>query len=95
MVTVCGITMALLLVARMTRAILGHAPIGEYFARFNIDEPHGCSCDPAVLQTRDHLLYHCPRRQDWVPHDRRWLLPTLVKYLKLIPGPLRPKPVRV
>ncbi len=28
------------LVARMTRAILGHAPIGEYFARFNIDEPH-------------------------------------------------------
>ncbi len=32
--------------ARMTRAVLGHAPIGEYFARFNIDEPHGCSCDP-------------------------------------------------
>ncbi len=83
------------LVARMTRAVLGHAPIGEYFARFNIDEPHGCSCDPAVLQTRDHLLYQCPRRQDWVPHDRRWLLPTLVKYLKAHPWPLRPKPVRV
>ncbi len=30
------------LTARMTQAILGHAPIGEYFCRFNIDEPHGC-----------------------------------------------------
>ncbi len=45
-VVVCHQTGASALVARMTRAILGHAPIGEYFARFNIDEPHGCSCDP-------------------------------------------------
>ncbi len=75
----------LALVARMTQAILGHAPIGKYFARFNIDEPHGCSCDPTVLQTQDHLLYQCPCQQDWVPHDRRWLLPTLIKYLKAHP----------
>ena len=73
------------LVARMTRSILGHAPIGDYFRRFNIDEPHGCSCDPAVLETRDHLLYHCPRRADDAPSGRDWLLPTLVKYLKAHP----------
>ena len=73
------------LVARMTRSILGHAPIGDYFRRFNIDEPHGCSCDPAVLEMRDHLLYHCPRRADDAPSGRDWLLPTLVKYLKAHP----------
>ncbi len=59
------------LTARMTRAILGHAPIGEYFRRFNIDESHGCSCDGAPLQTRDHVLYQCPRRDDDAASGRR------------------------
>ena len=73
------------LTARMTRCILGHAPIGDYFRRFNISEPHGCVCDGEPLQTRDHLLYHCPRRDDDAADGRDWLLPTLLKFLRTHP----------
>ena len=45
------------LTARMTRCILAHAPIGEYYTRFNIDEPTECRC--GEYQTRDHLLTTC------------------------------------
>ena len=41
----------------MTRCILAHAPIGEYYTRFNIDEPTECRC--GEYQTRDHLLTTC------------------------------------
>ena len=45
------------LTARMTRCILAHAPIGEYYSRFNIDESTDCRC--GEFQTRDHLLHQC------------------------------------
>ena len=52
----CGHSITL--TARMTRCILGHAPIGEYFRRFNIDEPVSCDCG-VCLQTRKHI-FECP-----------------------------------
>ena len=40
--------------------MLNHAPIGAYYERFNIDEPKACLCG-AALETRSHVLDHCPR----------------------------------
>ena len=45
------------LFARATRCILSHAPLGEYYERFNIDAPHACRC--GQFQTRRHLLQFC------------------------------------
>ena len=36
---------------------MAHAPIGEYYSRFNIDESTDCRC--GEFQTRDHLLHQC------------------------------------
>ena len=46
--------------ARVVRSLLNHAPIGEYYQRFNIpDTLSECPCgvDP---QTRDHIFVDCP-----------------------------------
>ena len=45
------------LMSRATRAITGHAPIGEYYARFNIPESHRCAC--GCFGSRDHILNSC------------------------------------
>ena len=42
----------------------GHAFMGEYYVRHNIDEPVGCSCG-AELQTREHILSECPKYAEW------------------------------
>jgi len=47
---------------RMCRSILGHAPIGSYFQRFNIDESHWCECG-VPLQTRDHIFVACKKHK--------------------------------
>jgi len=54
---------------RMCRSILGHAPIGSYFQRFNIDESHRCECG-VPLQTRDHIFVAC-RKHKLLHGDRR------------------------
>ena len=42
------------------RLVSGHAPTGDYRARFFPDEPRGCTCfEPE--QTRSHLLVECPK----------------------------------
>ncbi|KAJ2911670.1 hypothetical protein MD484_g8746, partial [Candolleomyces efflorescens] len=46
--------------ARMCRAILDHAPISDYYRRFNIDKSQSCSCG-AERQTRKHIFTWCPR----------------------------------
>jgi hypothetical protein len=64
------------MVARMCRCILNHAPIGAYYERFHIDEPHACECGHP-LQTRTHLLQVCPRtvhRRDQYGRSPRLLL---------------------
>ncbi|CAA7261920.1 unnamed protein product [Cyclocybe aegerita] len=38
--------------------ITGHVPIGAYYRRFKINEPHGCTCR-AALQSRQHVLFRC------------------------------------
>ena len=47
------------LCTRMCRAILNHAPIGDYYRRFNIPEEHSCPCG-AARQSRDHIFTRCP-----------------------------------
>jgi len=53
------------LFARLTRSILGHAPIGEYRQRFHPHLPTSCQCG-AELQTRQHLVMDCPLyKEEW------------------------------
>ena len=49
------------LVARCTHCILNHAPIGEYYQRFNIDGDVPCSCGHVVVQSHFHVLFRCPK----------------------------------
>ncbi|KJA25422.1 hypothetical protein HYPSUDRAFT_199940, partial [Hypholoma sublateritium FD-334 SS-4] len=73
------------LVSRMTRAILGHAPIGEYYSRFLPDEDPACPCGEAALETRDHILNHCRRRGvDYYYRPAR-TLPALIHFLERFP----------
>jgi len=44
------------LMARVCRATISHAPMGEYCLRFHPGEPTHCWCPPQPLQTRDHIL---------------------------------------
>ncbi|CAA7270896.1 unnamed protein product [Cyclocybe aegerita] len=44
--------------ARVCRCITGHAPIGAYYRRFKINEPHGCTCR-AAPQSHQHVLFRC------------------------------------
>ena len=46
------------LCVRFCRAILNHAPIGEYYRRFNIPEDPECECGCPV-QTRHHIFTSC------------------------------------
>lgn len=51
----------------------GHAFMGEYYQRFVPTEPVGCPCGIA-LQTRQHILLHCPRydaHRYLLRHDHR------------------------
>ncbi|KDR65182.1 hypothetical protein GALMADRAFT_148900 [Galerina marginata CBS 339.88] len=56
--------------ACMCRCILNHAPIGSYYDRFNIDEPHGCPQCGAPRETRSHILSYCPKYEQNSPTDR-------------------------
>ena len=50
------------LCARYTRAILNHAPLGDYMHRFNIPgyDTHECECGcPGRQQNRHHIFTWC------------------------------------
>ncbi|KDR65264.1 hypothetical protein GALMADRAFT_21607, partial [Galerina marginata CBS 339.88] len=64
--------------ARLCRCILNHAPIGSYYRRFNIQEPHGCPRCGAPRETRSHILSYCPGYERPAPTDR---LHGLVEFL--------------
>ncbi|KAJ8082525.1 hypothetical protein PM082_008380 [Marasmius tenuissimus] len=72
---------SLSLTTRMTRCILGHAPIGEYYQRFNIQADLSCLCgvEPG---TRAHVLYRCSELERGASLNR---LPGLIAYLKANP----------
>ncbi|KZT03588.1 uncharacterized protein LAESUDRAFT_659683, partial [Laetiporus sulphureus 93-53] len=38
----------------------GHGHIGSYYHRFVAEESTVCQCRTANIQTREHLLIHCP-----------------------------------
>ncbi|CAA7267774.1 unnamed protein product [Cyclocybe aegerita] len=65
--------------ARVCRCITGHAPIGAYYRRFKINEPHGCTCG-AALQSRQHILLRC--RDRYSVHYPRFLgdIASFMKY---------------
>ena len=69
------------LCARFTRAVLNHAPIGEYYRRFNIPghETHECECG-CPMQTRHHIFTQCGvlETQDRDPRFIRELVGFLV-----------------
>jgi hypothetical protein len=64
--------------ARLCRCILDHAPIGSYYARFNIEEPQGCPRCGAPRETRSHILKYCPGYERNGPTDH---LPGLVDFI--------------
>ena len=49
------------LCARATRAILNHAPIGEYRQRFFPAECTQCPCGHCQVETRRHIFANCSR----------------------------------
>ena len=69
----------------MTRAILGHAPIGEYYSRFLPDEDPACPYGEAALETRDHILNHCRRRGVDYFYGPARTLPALIRFLERFP----------
>ena len=50
-----------LLCTHMCRAILDHAPIGNYYRQFNIPEEHSCTCS-AIRQSCEHIFTRCLRQ---------------------------------
>ncbi|CAA7267352.1 unnamed protein product [Cyclocybe aegerita] len=65
--------------ACICRCITGHVPIGAYYHRFKINEPHGCTCG-AALQSHQHILFRCHDR--YSVHDPRFLgdIASFMKY---------------
>jgi len=60
---------------RATRAIVNHAPIGEYRLRFFPKEEFSCPCGLYPIESRWHLLHECKRfnnywnsRRDSISH---------------------------
>ena len=57
----CHLGHSISLCARATRAILNHAPIGEYRTRFFPQETCACPCGQSNVETRLHILTECTR----------------------------------
>ena len=49
------------LCTRATRAIINHAPIGEYYLRFFPREDFSCPYSLYPIESRQHILYDCKR----------------------------------
>ena len=70
-----------LLCARATRAIVNHAPIGEYWLRFFPRENFVCPCGDYPIETRRHILHECKKYNNyWNP--RRDTLAHFILFLE-------------
>ncbi|CAA7270795.1 unnamed protein product [Cyclocybe aegerita] len=71
--------------ACVCQCITGHAPIGAYYRRFKINEPHGCTCG-AALQSHQHILFRCHNR--YSVHYPRFLrdIASFMKYNPMVFG---------
>ena len=57
-----------LLCSHSSRAIMNHAPIGEYQLRFFHKEEFLCPCSNYPIETRQHILHECKRFNNyWNP----------------------------
>ena len=63
------------LYARTTRAIINHAPIGEYCLHFFPNEDFSCPCSDYLIESRCYILHDCRRfnnywnlRRDVISH---------------------------
>jgi len=53
----------------VTRAIMNHAPIGEYWLRSFPRGPFACSCREYPIKSRNHILHNCRRyNKYWDPN---------------------------
>ncbi|KAJ3501041.1 hypothetical protein NMY22_g19059 [Coprinellus aureogranulatus] len=59
------------LYGRVVQTRTGHGYTGEFRRRFALDEPYTCACDNITLETREHVLIHCPRFERWRDDLRR------------------------
>ena len=74
------------LCARATRAILNHAPIGEFRQRFFPAECTQCPCGHCQVETRRHILADCSRFAHAPLTDPLPSIKDFVKFLKEHPG---------
>jgi len=70
------------LTTQLTRCLTRHAPIGEYYSRFNIDKPSRCDCG-SLLQMCTHIICTCPLHKH---KSMPGLLHGLVSFLKANPS---------
>lgn len=58
------------LLARLTRFLTGHAPVGEFRLRFHLDGPVDCLCGHPV-ESIHHIVWRCPLWvRSWAPDSR-------------------------
>ncbi|KAF7792255.1 hypothetical protein EIP86_003291 [Pleurotus ostreatoroseus] len=58
------------LFARLTRFLTGHAPVGEFRLRFNLEGPVDCLCGHG-LESIHHIVWQCPLWiRTWPPSSR-------------------------
>ena len=50
---------------RVSRAIVNHAPIGEYHLRFFSREEFSCSCSHHLIEMRKHILHKYKRYNNY------------------------------
>ena len=74
------------LCARATRAILNHAPIGEFRQCFFPAECTQCPCGHCQVETRRHILADCSRFAHAPLTDRSPSIKDFVKFLKEHPS---------
>jgi hypothetical protein len=46
--------------ARINQVILGHGFYGAYYRHHTPGKPQGCPCGEVTIQTREHIIVHCP-----------------------------------
>ena len=66
--------------ARAIRAIMNHAPIGEYHLRFFLRKSFSCLCRIYLIKTRQYILHECRR------YNKYWnSLRTMLSHLLAFP----------
>jgi len=73
------------IMARFTRCITAHAPIGEYRRDFAPPLDFACPCGHSLYESRDHVILRCPRFLRKLPGAHLYA-DSLADFLKDNPG---------